>query len=200
MFVLLRSTSFNEGIMLINKMAVSSTDVWDSDKISRLGTCSAKIPNAAELTLVPLIFRLLNFAPTHATISIESSPIIHELRLRCSITFIRLKKKNLWRPEWAKSRKDRKFVFAYNKASASFRNVAPERISFAKGALSSSIIESTVQLLMSRHSRDDKLGNFVTLVQARFRWVNFGNILRTAAPLFDILLPQRSMCCSFFST
>jgi hypothetical protein len=165
-----------------------------------LGTCPAKIPNPAELTQVPLRFKLFNFPPIHATISTELSSIIHELRLRCSITFILLKKKNLSRPVWAKSRKDRLFVFAYNKVPASFRNVDPEKISFVKGALSSSRIESIVQLLMLRHSRDDKLGNFVTLVHSRFRWVNLGNVLRTAAPLFDILLPQSSMCCRFFST
>jgi len=169
MFVLLRSTSFNEGIILINEMAVSSTSVSDNDRISRLGTCPTKIPNPAELTLVPLRFRLFKLPPTHATISTESSPIMHELRLRCSITFILLKKKNLCRLVWATSKKDTRFVFAYTKASASFRNVAPEKISFAKGELSSSSIESIVQLLMSRHSRDDNVGNFVTLVQARLR-------------------------------
>lgn len=169
MHVLLRSTSFNEGIILINEMPVSSNGVWDNDRISRLGTCPAKIPNPAELTLVPLRFRLFKLAPTHATISTESSPIMHELRLRCCITFILLKKKNLCRLVWATSKKDTRFVFAYEKTPDSFRNVAPEKISFAKGDLSSSSIESIVQLLMSRHSRDDSVGNFVTLVQARFR-------------------------------
>lgn len=200
MFVLLRSTSFNEGIMLINEKAVSSTDVRDSDRISRLGTCPAKIPNPSELTQVPLRFRLFNFPPIHATISTESSSIIHELRLRCSITFSLLKKKNLSRPVWAKFRKDKKFVFAYNRVSASLRNLDPEKISFVKGDLSSLRIESIVQLLMLRHSRADKLGNFVTLVQSRFRWVNLGNLLRRAAPSFDTLLPQSSMCCRFSST
>jgi len=51
-------------------------------------------------------------------------------------------------------------------------------------------MESIVQLFILRHSSDVKSSNFVTLVQSRFRWLNLGNILRTAAPLFDILLSE----------
>lgn len=196
------STTFTEGSLLIDKTATSSTGVQDNDRISRLGTCPTKISNPAELTLVLLRFRYLKSAPIHATCSTKSSLIVLELRSKCFSAFIKGKKQNLWREELDTSKKDRKLVSQYSKASASFMNVAPEKISFVKGALtpSPSSIVLMVQLLMFRHSRDDKFGNSVMLVQAILRELSLENFWRTAAPLLDTLLPQRSRYCSFVST
>ena len=188
--------------MLIYEMATSSTGVWDNEIVSRFGTQPAKMLTPAELTLVLLRFRFLKFAPIHAINWIESSPIMVKLRSKCSSAFIQDKKQKLLREDLDTSKKDRKLVSINKKASDTFKNVAPETVIFSRRALapSPSNIEWMVQLLMFRHAIDGKSGNVVTSVQAIFRKLNLGNTTRSAAPLLDILLPQRSRYCSFVRT
>lgn len=188
--------------MLIYEMARSSIRVEDSNKVSRLGTCPAKIPTPTELTLVLFRFKNLKLAPMNAIISTESSSTEVPLRSRCAIAFILGKNPNLLIEELDTSKKYRKLVLTCKRVWEISMNEAPAIISFERQALlpSPSNKECMVQLLMFRKVREGKFGTFVTLVQARFRKVNLENLRRIAAPLLDISLPQRSRYRNFLRT
>lgn len=136
------------------------------------------MPIPTELTLVLLRFRFFRLAPIHTIISTESSPMVPELRSKCSSIFISAKTPNRLREDLDTSNKDKELVLIHKKASASFMKVAPAQTSFSKGALSPlpSRMESMVQLLIFKHSRADRFGKHVTLVQARLRKLSLGNL------------------------
>lgn len=205
-YVAFTSIAFSEGIMAMYEIARSSIGVEDNDIVSSFGTCPARIPTPADVTLVLLRFKVSKFAPTDAINSTESSPIKFPLRSKFSRAFMDSKKDRSRREEFDKSKKDRQMGSKYEKAFVTSLNEVPERINFFNVALLSLSLnpplkmECIVQLLMFRHVMEGKFGNTVTFVHARFRKFRFGNLTRIDAPSFVTSLPHISRCCKFVKT